>query len=135
MSNIFAGTRTPFAELVGFEFQRLDDECSECVLETREDLLNNYGTVHGGAICTVVDGGMGAALWPYVAEGEQITTIEVKVNYLGAVRAGVLKCTSKVVQKTRKLAFVESEVTNNGHLVAKATGTYYVSRSSKAKSS
>ena len=135
MSDMFTGRKAPFGALVGFEFQRLDDECSECVLETREALLNNYGTVHGGAICTMVDAGMGAALWSHKADGERITTIEIKINYLGAVRVGVLKCISKVVQKTRKLAFVESEVTNGGQLVAKATGTYYVSRSSRATAS
>jgi len=119
---------SPFAKLIGLGITRLEKECSQCVLQVEEKLLNVNGVVHGGAIYSMVDVGMGGAIHAHMAEGERCTTVEIKISYLAAVTSGTLTCTSRVIHQTRKLAVLESEVHNDGRLVAKATGTFYISK-------
>jgi acyl-CoA thioesterase len=119
---------SPFSKLVGLSLARIDTEYSECVLEVSDRLLNVNGSVHGGAIYTMVDVGMGAALRAHLADDEWLTTVEIKVNYLVAVTSGALSCRSRLLHKSRKLAVLESEVTSGEALIAKATGTFYVTR-------
>ena len=117
---------SPFAKLIGLSIIRMDKECSQCALQAGEKLLNINGVVHGGAIYSMVDTGMGAALYAHVAEGQRFATVEIKISYFAAVTSGGLTCTSKVINQTRKLAALESEVHNDGRLVAKAIGTFYM---------
>ena len=119
---------SPFSKLVGLSLTKLDNEYSECVLETSDRLLNVNGSIHGGAIYTMVDVGMGAALRAHLADDERMTTVEIKINYLVAVTSGTLTCQSRLLHKSRKLAVLESEVRSGGVLIAKATGTYYVTK-------
>ena len=122
---------SPFAKLVGLSLTRINNEYSECVLEASDRLLNVNGTIHGGAVYTMVDVGMGAALRAHLAEDERCTTVEIKINYLVTVMSGTLTCQSRVLHKSRKLAVLESEVRSDGALIAKATGTFYVTKTKR----
>jgi len=119
---------SPFSKLVGLSLTRINTEYSECVLEASDRLLNVNGNIHGGAIYTMVDVGMGAALHAHLADDERLTTVEIKINYLIAVTSGVLTCQSRLLHKSRKLAVLESEVRSDVALIAKATGTFYVTK-------
>jgi len=84
--------------------------------------------VHGGVIYSMADTGMGGALYPYLDEDELCATIEIKVTYFVAVASGVLTCKTKLIHKSKRIAALESEIDNNGRLVARATGTYSIFR-------
>ena len=116
----------PFGELIGLEFEEFGDGRSRCTLEVTAELLNPHGVVHGGAIYSMADTGMGAALYSDIEEDELCTTIEIKITYLRAVRSGRLVCDTRVLNRTRKVAALESEIRSGGELVAKASGTFYV---------
>jgi acyl-CoA thioesterase len=120
-----------FSKLIGLRLTRINDDYSECVLEASDRLLNVNGNIHGGAIYTMVDVGMGAALHAHLAEDERLTTVEIKINYLIAVTSGTLTCQSRLLHKSRKLAVLESEVRSDGALIAKATGTFYVTKTKR----
>jgi uncharacterized protein (TIGR00369 family) len=130
MSDMFSKpiVYSPFTKLVGLRLTRVNDDYSECVLEASDRLLNVNGSMHGGAIYTMVDVGMGAALRAHLAEDERMTTVEIKINYLVAVTSGSLICQSRLLHKSRKLAVLESEVRSGGALIAKATGTFYMTK-------
>ena len=51
-----------------------------------ESQYNPIGTVHGGAISTVLDSVMGCAVHSMLPPGRGYTTLELKVNMLRAVR-------------------------------------------------
>jgi acyl-CoA thioesterase len=74
----------------------------------------------------MADTGMGAALFSLLSEGQRCATIEIKIVYLKAVTGGNLSCDTRVLQKGRKVAVLESEVRNGEDLVAKALGTFSV---------
>jgi len=118
----------PFQELIGLRYPRIEKGYSQCVLEVSEKLLNFNRSVHGGAMYTLADAGMGGALYSTLDKAELGTTIEVQIAYFKPVTSGTLTCDTRVVHKTRTFASLESEIMNDGRLVAKATGTWHISK-------
>jgi acyl-CoA thioesterase len=117
---------SPFRELVGIEFAQVENGSSQCTLEVTEKLMNPNGTVHAGATFSMADTGMGAALWSCIGEDEACATIENQIVLLKPVRSGSLVCDTRLVHRSRKLAALESEIRQDGDLVAKAFGTWSI---------
>lgn len=115
-----------FGNLIGLEFTTLENGVSHCRLQVKENHMNPYNVVHGGAIYTLADTGMGWALSSSLDAGQRCATLEIKISYLRFVNSGILSCESKVIQKSRRFGFTESEVFNGEHLVARATGTFAI---------
>src|SRR5690606_1380231 len=92
-------------------------------LDVRDELLHGFGAAHGGVVATLVDQVLGSAVFPLVPAGTWPATLEFKVNYLAAVRAGVARATGRVVSLRRRTAVVRVEVANDGTPVAEALGT------------
>lgn len=92
----------------------------------RPELLNPHGTLHGGVMYSLADNGMGAAVYSKLEESESCATIEIKIVYIAPVTSGMLECESRVVSKGRRVAVLESEIHNEGRLVAKALGTFAI---------
>lgn len=122
---------SPFRELVGVDFAKVENGYSRCVLQVNEKLLNPYRNVHGAALFTMVDTGMGAALWSCIAEDELCSTIETKIVYFKAVAWGTLLCDTAVIHKSKRIATLESEIKHDGQLVAKAIGTWSIYKAKK----
>ena len=116
----------PFGELIGLVFEEVACGTSRCGLEVREKLLNPHGVLHGGAMYSMADTGMGGALYSELEEDELCTTVEIKITYFKPVTGGTLTCDTKVVSRTRRIAALESEILCDGDLVAKASGTFYI---------
>ncbi len=116
----------PFGELIGLNFTTFEQGYSQCILEVNEKLLNPHKVLHGGVIYSMADTGMGGALYSYLGEGELCATIEIKIVYFAAVTSGMLTCDTKVIHRGKKIATMESEIENDGHLVAKALGTFSI---------
>ena len=51
---------------------------------------NPMGTLHGGVYCDLADAAMGYAYAATLSEGESFTTVELKINFLRAVRKATL---------------------------------------------
>jgi acyl-CoA thioesterase len=66
---------SPFRELVGVTVTKVENGYSHCVLEVDKKLLNPAGIVHGGAIYTLADSGMGAALFSSFARAARLSGI------------------------------------------------------------
>ena len=67
---------------------------------------------------------MGLAYAATLGEGESFTTVELKINFLRAVRKATLTAEAKVVKAGSTLGYVECEVKDgDGRLVAKAAST------------
>jgi acyl-CoA thioesterase len=69
---------------------------------------------------------MGGALYSVLEEKELCTTVEIKITYFAAVSSGKLTCDTRVINRRSRIATLESEIENQGQLVAKATGTFYI---------
>jgi uncharacterized protein (TIGR00369 family) len=91
-----------------------------------ESAYNPIGAVHGGLVCTLLDSVAGCALHSTLPAGRGYTSIEIKINYLKAVRleSGLLTATGTVVKAGARVAFTEGVVTDSsGATVATATST------------
>ena len=79
------------------QFDLVDVEPGKVVFTCEPDasMCNPNGAIHGGLACTVLDSVAGLALHSTLPAGKGYTSIEIKVNYLKAVRlnAGPLTAT------------------------------------------
>jgi uncharacterized protein (TIGR00369 family) len=94
-----------------------------------ESAYNPIGAIHGGLICTLLDSVTGCAVHSTLPQGKGYTTIEIKVNYLKAVRisSGLLTATGTVVKSGARIGFAEGVVTDaSGAEVATATSTLLI---------
>jgi uncharacterized protein (TIGR00369 family) len=113
------------------EFGIVEAENGRVVFTCRPDesAYNPSGAIHGGLICTLLDSVTGCAVHSTLPAGKGYTTIEIKVNYLKAVRltSGVLTATGTVVKSGSRVGFSEGVVTDgSGAIVATATSTLLV---------
>src|SRR5947209_19790569 len=120
------GEREPFpvAWLVGLVPKAIEPGRAVFELEAGERHHNPMGTLHGGVYCDLADAAMGMAYAATLSEGEGFTTVELKINFLRAVRQATLTAEAKVVKAGSTLGYVECEVKDErGQLVAKAAST------------
>ena len=87
----------PIAQLVGFTLTQIEAGMARIQLEAGERHHNPMGTVHGGVICDIADAAIGMAYASTLGEGETLTTVELKVNFLKQVRDGRLRAEGRVV--------------------------------------
>ena len=77
--------------------------------------------VHGGAIATLADECLERVALTVAGEGETTATADLKVDYLRPARPGRLVARGTVRQRTRRLAFCEATVEQDGgEVVAEA---------------
>jgi uncharacterized protein (TIGR00369 family) len=119
----------PIAGLLRFEIASADPGRVVFTCEPDESAYNPIGAVHGGLVCTLLDSVTGCALHSTLGPGKGYTSVEIKVNYLKAVRlsSGVLTATGTVVKSGSRVGFAEGVVTDaDGAVVATATSTLLV---------
>ena len=115
-----------FSNLVGLVFTDVEPGYSRGEVEVTAELLNPHDVLHGAVLYTMADTGMGAALFPELAEDELCATIELKISYFQAVPTGTVVCETSLLQKGHSVAYLESKLTKDDQMIAKATGSYSV---------
>ncbi len=118
----------PFGDVRGLQFVKCENGQSRCTLEVGQRLLNPHGVVHGGVLYSMADTGMGGAIYSVMEESELCATVEIKIVYFKGVRGGTLVCDTRIINRGKRIAALESEITSDERLVAKANGTYSVFR-------
>ena len=114
----------PIGRLLGFVLKAIEPGKAVFEMEVDDRHHNPMGTLHGGVYCDLADAAMGFAYAATLVERESFTTVELKINFLRAVRKGTLTAEAKVVKAGSTLGYVECDVTDqNGKLVAKAAST------------
>jgi len=114
----------PAARLIGFVLRAVEPGRAVFELEAGERHHNPMGTLHGGVYCDLADAAMGYAYAATLADGESFTTVELRVNFLRAVREATPTAEARVVKAGSSLGYVECEVKDEGgRLVAKAAST------------
>ena len=109
---------------MGLVFKELDPGRAVFELRADERHHNPLGTLHGGVTTDLADAAMGWAYGATLAEGETFTTVELKINFLRAVRRGTITAEAKVVKAGNTMGYVECDVTDqDGRLVARSSST------------
>jgi uncharacterized protein (TIGR00369 family) len=77
--------------------------------------------VHGGAIATLADVALASVAFTQAEEGQTTVTADLKVDFLRTARPGLLIARAAVRHRTRRLAFCEVSVEQEGgEVVAEA---------------
>lgn len=105
---------------LGFEYE--EELCRVC-FPVEEFLFNPQGSLHGGAIATVMDISMGHLLKHMTGTGG--ATLEMKVQYMRPLTSGMATCEGRILRRGRSLCFLESRLFDeDGKLAAMATSTW-----------
>jgi uncharacterized protein (TIGR00369 family) len=119
----------PIAGLMRFAIVSADPGRVVFTCRPDESAYNPIGAVHGGLVCTLLDSVTGSAMHSMLPQGKGYTSVEIKVNYLKAVRlsSGLLTATGTVVKAGSRVGFAEGVITDaSGAVVATATSTLLV---------
>jgi len=109
---------------MGIKIIEAKDGASLACIQVQHGLMNPANTVHGGVASSLADAAMGQALKSLYPPGTSISTVELKINSLRAVKTGVMECRARVVHQGRRFMILEADITNEDHLIAKATFTF-----------
>ncbi|MEK6710900.1 MAG: PaaI family thioesterase [Nitrospinota bacterium] len=120
--------RGNFNELVGLEFIDGGEGFAKLRLPIRPQILQPWGTIHGGALATLLDvtGGVGAHLsYP---RGTRLVTLEMKINYIAPLGEGALIAQSEMLHRGRRTTVWNVQAVDEAErrLRAIATMTYMV---------
>ncbi|MGU3541804.1 PaaI family thioesterase [Methylobacterium sp. A52T] len=104
----------PLVALLGIELVSADHGRVTMRMMPEEFHYNPLGSVHGGAIASLLDSVMGCAAHSTLPKGSGYTTLEIKVNYLRAVTtsSGPLTAVGEIVHVGRRQAVVEARLTD-----------------------
>lgn len=113
-----------FAESLGIELLDLREGYARCAMVVRDDMLNAHRIAHGAAIFTLADFAFAAACNAY---GQTALALEVKINFLDAVKPGtrlIAEATEEAL--SNRIGLYHLTVRDaNGALVAAAQATAY----------
>jgi len=82
----------------------------ELALPYSERVTQQQGGFHGGAIGALADIAGGYAGLSVAPEGQEVTTVEYKINFLAAFEGGELLARGTVVRAGRRLIITQAEV-------------------------
>jgi len=114
----------PFIKFVGIQVPRLGMGYARFLLPFKPELANSIGLMQGGVIAALADEAVAFALYSLVKEGETINTVEMKINFLGAVQDGDVTAEARIAKRGRTISLGEFEVRQADRLVAKGLCTY-----------
>ena len=113
--------------LLGMKVNEAKDGRATVTMPIKPDLLQLYGVVHVGALASLVDGAIGAAVQSSLQEDEASTTVDLQVMYDKAAEQGLLTAKSSIIRRGRTIIFAECQVHDDeGVLIAHGTATYMV---------
>ena len=114
----------PVGRLLGFVLKEVEPGRAVFEMKADERHHNPMGTLHGGIYCDLADAAMGFAYAATLGEGEAFTTIELKINFLRAVRKATLTAEARGGTAGNTVGYVECDVRDQtGKLVARAAST------------
>jgi acyl-CoA thioesterase len=114
----------PFIQFVGIQVPQLGQGYARFLLPFKPELANSIGLLQGGVIAALADETVAFALYSLVKEDETINTVEMKINFLGAVQDGDVTAEARIAKRGRTISLGEFEVRQADRLVAKGLCTY-----------
>jgi acyl-CoA thioesterase len=114
-----------FPRMLGIVIDSVEPGRAQLSVEVRKDLLQLAGVMHGGAIASLIDTAVAFAILGASPPDARFTTVEMKVNYLSAIRRGRVTADARLIRDGRRIIVAECDVFNSdGKLAAKGLLTY-----------
>jgi acyl-CoA thioesterase len=101
----------PYAKMMGMKLSDVGEGCSTVEMKLTEDMMNIFGSTHGGAVFSLIDGAFEAAA---NSHGTVAVALNVNVSYINPSSAGdILIAKAIEVSRSRKVSTYKIEVKND----------------------
>ena len=102
----------PMVRLLGMRMTEVEEGRVTIVADVRPEHENGLGIAHGGLAATLIDTALSCAVNTVMPVGKVFTTLEMKVNYVRAIRreVGPLTCTGNVIHAGTRTATAEGRI-------------------------
>ena len=116
----------PYAKFLGLELGEIKHGEASIHLEVRDEMKQNQGVVHGGAVASLIDTAAAFAVLTRLELDKRVTTTDLTIHYLRPITAGRLTATARIVRGGRRLFVLSVEVTNEQQVLVATTVTSYI---------
>ena len=116
----------PYARLLGLELGEVSSGAVSLHLDVRDELRQNQGVVHGGAVASLIDTAAAFAVLTQLEIGERVTTTDLTIHYLRPASSGRLTAQARIVRGGRRLFVLSVEVTNDQQILVATAVTSYI---------
>lgn len=116
--------KVAYARFLGLELCELKSGEVTVCLDVRDEVKQNHGVVHGGAIASLIDTASAFVILTAIDENEQVTTTDLTIHYLRPVTLGRMLARARIVRGGRRRFVVNVEVESDGELAATAVTGY-----------
>ena len=116
----------PYARLIGLELGEIGPGAATIHLEVRDDLRQNQGVIHGGAVASLIDTAAAFAVLTQIETNERVSTTDQTIHYLRPANSGRLTASARIVRAGRRLIVVSVEVTNDQDILVATAVTSYI---------
>lgn len=100
----------PFAETVGIRFDRLTPDEVTALLSWAPERCTAGGVLHGAALTALADSVAAVCAHLNLPPGATTSTIELKINFLAAVRRGEVRGVARPVHVGRTSIVVQTDL-------------------------
>ena len=116
----------PYARLLGLELGEVGPGDVSIHLEIRDELRQNQGVVHCGAVASLIDTAAAFAVLTRLDINERVTTTDLTIHYLRPASTGRLTARARIVRGGRRLFVLSVEVTSNQEILVATAITSYI---------
>jgi uncharacterized protein (TIGR00369 family) len=118
-----------FPRVVGLVVEEVRRDYCRMRLPWRSEITQPAGVAHGGAIATLIDSVVVPAIGSYYEERRAFVTIDLHIQYLGALVDEDAVAEGWVTQRGRSIVFCEAEVVGDasGTRVARGSLAFKIS--------
>jgi acyl-CoA thioesterase len=115
----------PYAKFLGLQLGEIRPGEVSIHLDVRDELKQNQGVVHGGAIASLIDTASAFALLTQIEVDERVTTTDLAIHYLRPATSGRMTAKARIIRGGRRLFVLSVDVCDNRDaLIATAVTTY-----------
>jgi len=116
----------PVNRFFRYELVSRSDREATVRMQPREEFLQEEGRVQGGILSALADTAAVYVFFPDLPEEKRMTSVEFKVNFLGAALPGngPLVARATVVRRGRRIGVCDVEVSQGRRVILKGLFTY-----------
>ncbi len=114
-----------FIEYIGLKLENCAAGKLEMSMTVEPTTSNGYGTIHGGALASLMDTCLGLACFTL---GKRVVTEDMHINYLKAIKTGdKITAKAEVIHNGAKIVTVQGIAVNSREqVVCQSTANFYV---------